>query len=433
MSQVSLDFYKKKRNYKDLNSILITGTKGKTSVSLMLNHIFDFAKKSTLYVSTSGVYRNKKRIADYKASLSQFGFAPTVMPGRYIYFLLKNGLKTTDFTAILESSLSCGIFGTGLYEHKVGALLNIYTDHIDGSLIKNRQDLYKMKSFIFNDLVKNGYYVANLDNDLSRQSLREPILLTKKIRKIAFTKTPMTSQRAKKLAKDLALKDLFYTTDNQVYCVSKGLIYDFSDFPYLQVFAHHQALKANILAVLAIASNYFSYDLIKKALTSFRFPFEFGRMMLFEKEETKQKIIIDFAHEPVSLKLMIANLKDVYGENPYLITRLATSKTNKTITKLSGGFVKLDLSGLTIYDLMSSRQQPEMNLATFSRKSGEVADLVAGQLQKNSPPFPYQVTYVETEALQAALDSDQKLILHIHSNMKQLKTFIDKNSLCRLL
>lgn len=433
MQNISIDSLNRNvRDYKKLRSILITGTKGKTSVSSMINHVFDFAKQDTLYVSTSGVFRNKTKIYSYKNSIEQFGFAPTVMPGRYIYNFLKNGCRLEELTAILESSHSCGVFGTGIYEHKVGALLNIYDDHADEEVVGNRHGLYQMKSFIFNNLAKNGHYIANLDNDLSRKSLSEQVLVDKKIHKIAFTSKLITHQKAEKLAKDLDLANLFYILENEIFSLKDGAVYKLKDFRYLEVFPDNLALKGNLLAVLAISSLFFDYKLIKKALNIFQFPFEFGRMMLFENKTTHQKVIIDYAHESESLKLMVNNLRNAYQQQPYLITRSAAHK-NSSIIKLTNTIAKLDLAGLTIYDIMTGEHQQMMNFATYERKAGEVTQLMSNQLQKKHPSFSYKVILQELDALKEALDSGQLLILHIHRDMGSLKTFVKDNHLDRIL
>lgn len=435
MQKASLEYFNfKKRNYKKLRSILVTGTKGKTSTSLMLNHLFDFAGQITLYVSTSGVYQNKKLITDYQSSIRQLGLAPTVMPGRYVYQFLKDGLKPEDFTAVLESSLSCGALSTGLYEHKVGALLNIYSDHIGDGMVDTRKELYEMKSFIFRNLAKKGHYVANLDNDLSKKSLSEPVLLEKEIQSIAFTTKKTSHKQAEKIKEKFALKDVFYTKDDDVYSLKRGLVYNFNDFPYLKFFAHHQALKENLLVVLAIGLLYFDKEFLKQALAKFRFPFEFGRMMLFEDESTKQKIVVDYAHEPESLKRMVKNLTNVYQCQPYLISRAATHRTNASIDKLSSAMAKLNIAGLTIYDMMSSKAVvKEMSFGTFNRRIGEVAELVYKQVAKKQPNFAYQVVPKEIDALKQSLESGNRVTLHIYGDIKQLKNFIKEKKLKRIL
>lgn len=435
MQKTSLEYYNfKKRNYKKLRSILVTGTKGKTSTSLMLNHIFDFAKQTTVYVSTSGVYQNKKLIADYQSSVRQFCMSPTVMPGRYIYQFLKDGLKLEDFTAILESSLSCGIFSTGLHEHKVGALLNIYSDHIGNGMVNTRKEIYEMKSFIFQNLAKNGHYVANLDNDLSRKSLSETVLVEKKIKTTAFTIKDMNKKQAQKLKERFALQDVLYASGDDIFSLKKGLIYGFNDFPYLKFFPHNQALKENLMAVLAIGLIFFDKTFLKKALQKFRFPFEFGRMMLFENEVTKQKLIIDYAHEPESLRRMVKNLTDTYHCKPYLISRAASHRTDASIDKLSTAISKLNIAGLTIYDLMSGRSvSKEMNFGSFTRCVGEVANLVYKQIEKKQVNFSYKIIHEELDALKQSLQDDQQVILHIYGDIKQLKVFVKENKLTRIL
>jgi UDP-N-acetylmuramyl tripeptide synthase len=435
MQKTSMEYFnQKKRDYKKLRSILVTGTKGKTSTSLMINHLFDFDNQTTLYVSTSGVYQNKKLITDYQSSIRHFGLAPTVMPGRYVYQFLKDGNKPDNFTAILESSLSCGVFSTGLFEHKVGALLNIYSDHIGDGLINTRKELYEMKSFIFKNLTKKGHYIVNYDNDLSRKSLSEPILAEKEIQTIAITVKKVSKKQAEEIKERFKLKDLLYTQGNDVYSLKKGLVYSFSDFPYLKFFTHHSALKENLLTVLAIGLIYFDKKFLKKALSKFRFPFEFGRMMLFEDENTKQKLIVDYAHEPESLRLMVENLVKVYQRKPHLVSRAATHRTDASINKLSLSLAKLNISSLTIYDLMSGKSTvKEASFGSFSRRIGEVADLVYRQVEKRKPNFAYKIVPKEIEALNQSLAEGNEVILHIYGNIKQLKIFVKEKNLKRLL
>lgn len=120
---------------------VVTGTKGKTSLGLLLESIIRPFFQNLVKIDTTGVYFNNEQVYDRKGSTAHFGYPPTVMPARYLYSLFKNRLADLEKTAfILEASLSCGIYGTGLANHDIGILTNILSDHIDGSLIKSRKD-----------------------------------------------------------------------------------------------------------------------------------------------------------------------------------------------------------------------------------------------------------------------------------------------------
>jgi hypothetical protein len=130
---------------------------------------------------------------------------------------------------------------------------------------------------------------------------------------------------------------------------------------------------------------------------------------------------------------MVKNLYNVYQEKPYLITRAATHRTNASIGKLSDAIAKFDLAGLTIYDLMSTKNCEVMNFSEFERHKGEVAQLMNSQLQKRNTMFSYQIIPKETDALKEALDSGKKLILHIRDDIESLEIFINKYGLRRVL
>jgi hypothetical protein len=131
---------------------------------------------------------------------------------------------------------------------------------------------------------------------------------------------------------------------------------------------------------------------------------------------------------------MVKNLANVYQCQPYLISRAATHRTNASIDKLSSAMAKLNIAGLTIYDMMSSKTVvKEMSFGTFNRRIGEVAELVCKQVAKKQPKFAYQVVPKEIDALKQSLESGNRVTLHIYGDIKQLKAFIKEKKLKRIL
>lgn len=434
MLDLSLDNHDRlNRDYKHLRSILITGTKGKTSTSLLLNHIFTCQKQDTLYVNTAGVMHGQQQLYTGQSSIDHFGMTPTVMPGRYIYGLLKRGVRVKKLTAILESSLGCGVFGTGLHQHKVGALLNIYSDHIGNGLVRSRADLYQMKSFIFNKLQEHGYYVANLDNDLSRASLSEDVLRVKKIHRLAVTARALSPQRARLLQQDFQLHDLFYLHDGWLQSVERGKLMQVHNFAYLQHFPHHQGLRTNLLAAYAIAAIFVTVKRINAAVQSFRFPFAFGRMIVLENQQG-QRLIVDYAHEPKSLQMMVNSLSTQYHATPLLVTRAAPHRTQYSIDKLAQAIARLELSGVQIYDLIDEQSvTQEMNFTRFRRGVGDTAALLYAGMQRVKPSFPFAQVNNELLALTQAVHSGARVILHIYGNIKAVEDFTTQNGWRRVI
>ncbi len=70
--------------------VLVTGTKGKTSIVHLISTILRSTRNNILRVDTGGSYLNEKQITSYDDSVRNFGKSPNVRPGRYLYWHLKN-------------------------------------------------------------------------------------------------------------------------------------------------------------------------------------------------------------------------------------------------------------------------------------------------------------------------------------------------------
>ena len=83
-------------------TILITGTKGKTTVSYLVDNILMALKKTTLRVDTTGHFINGERKSTLDESKAIWGLVPTVCPGRFLWELknwekfAKNEKKNPD-------------------------------------------------------------------------------------------------------------------------------------------------------------------------------------------------------------------------------------------------------------------------------------------------------------------------------------------------
>ena len=87
-------------------NIVITGTKGKTTVAYLVDQILMSLHKDTIRVDTTGHFVNGERKSTLEESKAIWGLVPTVCPGRFLWELRTSSEeKRKNTVAILESSL----------------------------------------------------------------------------------------------------------------------------------------------------------------------------------------------------------------------------------------------------------------------------------------------------------------------------------------
>ncbi len=151
--------------------IVVTGTKGKTTITNIIDYLLRNFHINTIRVDSNGSYINNIQDTTYEQSIKVYGKAPNVRPGRYIYGALKNGnLDKKNTVAILEAGIACMVWGTGVPKsgHDIGIFTNVYSDHIDYKKIISKEDILKRKSFSLLETKKGGYFIFNADDNLVR-------------------------------------------------------------------------------------------------------------------------------------------------------------------------------------------------------------------------------------------------------------------------
>gem|GEM_PF-974816 len=331
-----------------LKIVGITGTKGKTSTTVLTGRIFNLLGLKTGYISTACIY-----IGDRPEQLNPYKM--TSIDGVTMHMLLKKMVANGCQYLILELS-SQGLeqrrhFGLGKLE--VATFLNLYPEHLEahGSL----ENYKNAKSILFRNLKKGGVFISNGNPDQLANTAfmlacipSQVVKTVKKLLIIKKDKTCLNQTPQKIIQKTINNSDyldfqpqLEYQILNLPKKINKNLILDNCEY---QTNFQADFLVTDFVFALKIAS---CFDSNKQQLSSKQInlilqklsPNLPGRMDwavrdgIANKEPTDQykstknptkqtqnfeklrpasrniSILVDYAHEPESMYRLLQNLK----------------------------------------------------------------------------------------------------------------------------
>jgi UDP-N-acetylmuramyl tripeptide synthase len=406
-------------NINEINTVLITGTKGKTTVSNIVNHVLSKYKNSLL-VDTLGSHFNNVQVTNYDDSLKNFGKSPNVMPGRYIYWNMKNykgNLK--DFFAVLEAGLGCYAWGTGINEHDAGIFLNVYRDHIDGLKIKDENDIYERKSFVFNKIKNGGIYVVNLDNTYTLRSVEEKVIKARNLRLIGVTSQSSDALSLAKVRQVRGLDDIIYLKGARIYSLKFNEVYNLEGYKYY-FNGMNVVMINNAMFAIAYLLNFLSKQEISTALNSFILAEKYGRFLGFKNLNSNQIVVVDYAHEPESLRYTTDFLRNYTGINPYVVTRVASDRNNDFLDEYGMKVSQYkNIGGITVFDKIDGVKTDIYVGREITRQKGESSNIFNKALDKYKVKFDHKIILNEQEALLDAIsNADNKVVVIIYDDLE---------------
>lgn len=207
------------RLFPDKKLVALTGTNGKTTTTMLLTHILNFAGKSAIAIGNIGV--------------------------GMLWEIYNN--KDTEYFIIESSSFQLASVNT--FRTKVAGIINITEDHIDWH--KSFDKYIKDKSNIFLKQRKEDILVVNSDDELINNISHDA--------KSRIVKTSMKKE----------LENGFYSIDNNIYYSEDGnreFIIKRDDF---KIVGNHNIENALIAMGMAYSLN-ISLDNIGKACKDFK-------------------------------------------------------------------------------------------------------------------------------------------------------------------
>ena len=272
-----------------LNLIGVTGTNGKTTVTHLIERIYEYDSQQCALIGTLGQkLRSDDKYTDAKHTTPQ---APELQ--KTFKKMLDAGIKNV----VMEvSSHALDQYRVGCCEFKGAVLTNLTQDHLDYHI--TMENYFKAKNKLFKELKSGAYAVINLDDDRADDfiaSVPEEIrILTYGVRRPA----------------DIKAQNVTFTVDGASFDVHTSLGEFKINLKMTGLFSVYNALAAFAAGI----AGGIDPKVCIKALEDTK-----GVAGRFEVVTTKPLSIVDYAHTPDGLENVLKAAREVVSDDGQLI------------------------------------------------------------------------------------------------------------------
>lgn len=327
---------------KKLNTIGITGTKGKTSVSFMIKSIFEAAGHKVGVIGSTGTYIGDEFYDTVNSTPESY------LIHKYYRDMVDSGCDTAVIEATSQGFKLDRTYGI---EFDTAVFTNLSPDHIGEFEHKDFEEYLSCKKMIFSQCKKS---IVNRDSEHYAEIT-------------ADCPCPVITYGADESC-DYSFTDASFTTEK------KGLLTSFvsrengiSESIELNTPGHFSVYNA-IAAIAVARQNGISYEIIKKGLLS---AFVKGRMEIVPTD-TDYTVIIDFAHNEFSVKTLFDTMK-LYSPKR-IISVFGCGGNRSKLRRYSMGEVIGNNSDLSVITSDNSR---------FEKIDDIIADILIGMHKTN--------------------------------------------------
>ena len=263
----------------ELNTIAITGTKGKSSISFMLKSIYEAAGHKVGIIGSTGVYIGD---AFYETANST---PESYLIHQYYREMLDSGCDTAIIEATSQGFKLDRTYGI---KFKTGIFTNLSPDHIGENEHKDFEEYLNCKKMIFDQCEK---VIVNSDTEHYEQIIYGAKSILKTVSCMNDANYTFSDPK-------------FETTDKGLstsFKCSEGSLANIINLNTPGYFSIYNAM----LSIAVARCDEISYDCIKTGLSS---AFVKGRMEIVTTD-TDYTVIIDFAHNEFSCKTLFETIK----------------------------------------------------------------------------------------------------------------------------
>ena len=395
------------------NLIAVTGTNGKSSISDFYYQILKLNKIKVASIGTLGIKKNN----------SIKILANTTMDPINLSIELKKLKNQKIENVIMEAS------SHGLKQHRldglvfdIGVFSNLSHDHLDYH--KNLRDYFESKLYLFKNLIKkNG-------NIITDQSIKQFF----KIKNISKNKNLQLNYLSlKKENSQIFISSHKFKNESQLI----ELNYRNNRFKFLLNLIGKVQLKNLLMAVIAAEKSGLNIKNIFNCLSKIK-PIN-GRLEKIGKINNNSKVILDYAHTPDALKIVLENLNDQFLKKKISIVFGCGGDRDKSKRKIMGKIANLYCDRIYLTDDNPRNENPKsirkeikkglnskkifeiadrkkaINQAILDLKSGEIL-LVAGKGHEKTQIYKKQIRYFSDKEI--ILKSINKKNHEISKNIK---------------
>ncbi len=287
IAQISAEFYANPS--RKLNMIGVTGTNGKTTVTHLIQKLYEAFNQQCALIGTLGhKFSSDDEYRDAKHTTPQ---APELQE-----LLWDINEKCIDNVVMEVSSHSLVQHRVDYVDFNGAVLTNLTQDHLDFHITMN--NYFKAKSILFSELVAGDFAVINNDDEYAER-FKEVISPT------VNTYTYGVTGQA-----DVMAKNISFDNDGASFvCVVRGQEYK-TKLAMNGMFSVYNVLAA-ITTALALG-----FDIEKSIRVLEKISGVAGR---FEIVVTKPTVIVDYAHTPDGLENVLKAAREITPESGNLI------------------------------------------------------------------------------------------------------------------
>ena len=272
-----------------LNIIGVTGTNGKTTVTHLIQKLYEeFNQKCALIGTLGHKFDSNSEYLDAKHTTPQ---APELQE-----LLYNINEKCIDNVVMEVSSHSLVQKRVGYVDFNGAVLTNLTQDHLDFHI--TMENYFKAKSTLFADLVTGDFAVINKDDSYADRFLE------------VISPTVNTFTYAVGSDADVMAKDISFASEGAKFiCVVKGKEYPVS------LIMNGMFSVYNVLAAITTAVA-LGFDIEKSIKLLETIPGVAGR---FEVITNKPTVIVDYAHTPDGLENVLKAAREITPKDGSLI------------------------------------------------------------------------------------------------------------------
>ncbi|MCQ2739086.1 MAG: UDP-N-acetylmuramoyl-L-alanyl-D-glutamate--2,6-diaminopimelate ligase [bacterium] len=320
---------------KRLNVIGVTGTNGKTTVTHLIQKLYEAFDDSCALIGTLG-YKFKSENEEYHDIGHTTPQAPELQ--KLMYHIREKGMQNV----VMEvSSHSIAQHRVAYVDYKGAVFTNLTQDHLDFHI--TMENYFRTKARLFEDLVVGDFAVINSDDEYGKQ-------LTKMVSQDVNLITYGTNNDATIMAKDIKLNE----NGARFICCVDGSEYN------VKLIMNGMFSVYNILAAIATAKAV-GFDIKKSIEALEKISGVAGR---FEMVVEKPAVIVDYAHTPDGLKNVLKAARQITPENAKLICIFGCGGDRDTTKRPKMGSIAEQLADKIIVTSDNPRSEDPQQIIT---------------------------------------------------------------------